>query len=80
MAAYRLIWSHFGNEGRLEWGRDQTRESFSATCSHVHNQARWHGDGLQPALKLVDDDDTPGERQGLETTVEQALMRGLVTA
>jgi hypothetical protein len=36
--------------------------------------------GLQLALKLVFDSDPPGERQGVETTVEQALMRGLATA
>ncbi len=32
MAAYRLIWGCFANEGRLEWDRDQARETFSATC------------------------------------------------
>ena len=50
------------------------------TRSHVHGQAPWQGSGLQPALKFDDDDDTPGGRRGVETTVEQALMRGLVTA
>ena len=31
-APYRLIWGCFANEGRLEWGRDQARKTFSATC------------------------------------------------
>ena len=56
------------------------RDLFSAACSHVHGQAPWQGNGLQPAPKVVDDSDTPGRRQGVETTAEQALMRGLATA
>jgi len=32
MAAYRLIWGRFANEGRWEWGRGQALETFSAAC------------------------------------------------
>ena len=35
---------------------------------------------LQLTLKPVSDIDTLGGRRGVETTVEQVLMRGLVTA
>jgi len=35
---------------------------------------------LQHALQLIAGGEAPGGRRGVETTVEQALMRGLATA
>jgi hypothetical protein len=68
---------HLGDEAVLK----AERMTSSTACSHVRSQAPGQ-DGGSPAgaeVGLVDAE-TPGGRRGIETAVEQALMRGLATA
>ena len=69
---------HLGDEAILK----AVRAPSSTACSHVRSQAPGQ-DGGSPAgaeVGLVVDAETPGGRRGIETAVEQALMRGLATA
>jgi hypothetical protein len=68
---------HLGDEAVLK----AERMTSSTACSHVRSQGPGRDGGSPAGAEVVlAAGETPGGRRGVETAVEQALMRGLATA